>query len=792
MSGGLGGAMPGAISALPPPMLPGGAPMAPSPKAVGGIIDTFAARPDAAPIVVRSDFSALALFAPSVETDENGNAQVHLHLPDSLTRYRIMAVAASGEDCFGSAESSITARLPLMVKPSAPRFLNFGDNCELPVVLQNQTGHDMKVDVVARATNALISNAGKTIDVPANDRVEVRFPVQTKAIGAATFQFGASSDQLADAAEVSLPVLKPASLEAFAAYGEVDHGAAMQRIQPPVDVVDDIGGLKISTSSTALQSLTDAYISLEDYSYECSEQLSSRLLAMLSVGDVLSAFGLLPESEKTKFKTIVQADLKVLLSRQREDGGFGLWRVNEEHEWPFVSVQVVRALLLAKEKDFAVPDSALAQGLTYLRNIDRHLEINDYNRDCRWSTQAYALFVRYLQNDVDTAGAARIVKQAAQLALTKDHQNSANALATVHADRLRNVLPIESAAWLLPILSKDKKTSVEAGLLQQMISNQMVETASTASVQSDGYGGSNYFIFYSSNRQDAVVLESLIQTQADSELIPKLAKGLLAHRKNGQWESTQENSYALLALNRYFNKYEKTVPKFDAQIWLGKTFLGAANFIGRTTATKTISLPIKFVEEQGTQDLILNKDGAGRLYYRIGLEYSPKKLDLPACDYGFIVHRTYEGVDNKSDVTHSADGVWHFKAGASVRVKLTLSCDGPRYHVALMDPLAAGTEPLNPELGGARTLMPEAQKDENATESGMPNLWWIWRWFDHQNLRDHQAEAFTSLLYSGTYDYSYVVRATTPGNYIVPPAKAEEMYAPETFGRTVTDHVVVN
>jgi len=47
------------------------------------------------------------------------------------------------------------------------------------------------------------------------------------------------------------------------------------------------------------------------------------------------------------------------------------------------------------------------------------------------------------------------------------------------------------------------------------------------------------------------------------------------------------------------------------------------------------------------------------------------------------------------------------------------------------------------------------------------------------------------LLWDGVYTYSYVARATTPGEYVVPPAKAEEMYAPETFGRSSTDRVIV-
>jgi alpha-2-macroglobulin len=69
--------------------------------------------------------------------------------------------------------------------------------------------------------------------------------------------------------------------------------------------------------------------------------------------------------------------------------------------------------------------------------------------------------------------------------------------------------------------------------------------------------------------------------------------------------------------------------------------------------------------------------------------------------------------------------------------------------------------------------------------------WWWWPWYEHQNLRDARAEAFTTLLWEGVYSYSYVARATTPGTFVVPPTKAEEMYAPEVFGRSGSDLVIV-
>ena len=84
-----------------------------------------------------------------------------MKLPDSLTRYRVMAVAVEGARRFGSGEATLVARLPLMVRPSAPRFLNFGDRFELPVVVQNQTDAEMTVDVAVRRAQRRAHRRGR-------------------------------------------------------------------------------------------------------------------------------------------------------------------------------------------------------------------------------------------------------------------------------------------------------------------------------------------------------------------------------------------------------------------------------------------------------------------------------------------------------------------------------------------------------------------------------------------------------------------------------------------------------
>lgn len=106
-----------------------------------------------------------------------------------------------------------------------------------------------------------------------------------------------------------------------------------------------------------------------------------------------------------------------------------------------------------------------------------------------------------------------------------------------------------------------------------------------------------------------------------------------------------------------------------------------------------------------------------------------------------------------------------------------------RYHVALVDPLPAGLESVNPTLAVTGRVPSDPES---------PSIRYQWRgWYQHQNLRDDRTEAFTSLLWGGAYSYSYMARATTPGEFIVPPTKAEEMYAPETFGRGASDRVIV-
>ncbi|MDX2086759.1 MAG: Ig-like domain-containing protein [Kofleriaceae bacterium] len=740
-----------------------------------------------APVAVRSNFNPLAAFSPSVTTDANGAATVPVTVPDNLTRYRVVALAVAGDKQFGKGESAVTARLPLMVRPSAPRFLNFGDTFQLPVVVQNQTDAPMQVELAVATVNlALTDGAGRAFTVPANDRALVQLPAAADMAGTARFQIVAAAGKHSDAAQVELPVWTPATTEAFATYGVIDNGSASpgsaggrgdvtterrsiaQPVALPGQVVTQFGGLEVTTASTNLQALTDAMIYLVHYPFECAEQRASRIMGIAALRDVLEAFEVKELPSRAEMEASVAVDVKRLTEMQNSDGGFAFWERGDDSV-PYLTAYVVSALAKAKAKGFAIPANLLEQAKPYLRDIESHMPDRFYSPDTKRAIGAYALYVRKQIDDLDIAKGQRILREAGG----------------------PEKVTMETNGWLLATFAGNAAAKSERDAILRHALNKVSETAGAANFTTS-YGDGAYLLLASDHRVDAVMLDALIQEQPASDLIPKVVTGLLAGRKGGRWLNTQENTFALLALDRYFQTYEKTAPNFVARVWLGNDYAGDFAFRGRTTNHFQINVPMKDVAAHDKQSLTIAKDGAGRLYYRIGMRYAPASLKLDAADYGFVVERTYEGIDNPNDVTRDAQGVWHVKAGARVRIKLAMVNENRRYHVALVDPLPAGLEPLNPSLATTAPIPPSGTTDDEPQGRGGRGYWWWYGpWYEHQNMRDERVEAFSTEVYEGVHKYEYAARATTPGNFVIPPAKAEEMYMPETFGRSASDRMIV-
>ena len=421
-----------------------------------------------------------------MKADASGHAVVDIQVPDNLTRYRIVAVALAGDRQFGKGESAITARLPLMVRPSPPRFLNFGDTFKLPVVVQNQTDSPMTVRLAVRATNAAITEgAGREVTVPANDRVEVQFPAATELAGTARFQIVGTAGSVSDAAELALPVWTPATTEAFATYGVIDDGAVKQPVALPGKVWTQFGGLEVTTASTNLQALTDAMLYLVQYPFECAEQRSSRVIAIAALRDVLVAFKTKDMPSQAALEGSVKADIEHLSQMQNYDGGFAFWDRGYPSE-PYLSVFVASALGHARAKGFDVPKTMLERVKPYLANIEQFIP-SYYPEDIRRAIQAYALYTRKQMGDLDIAKGKKL-------------------FGVWGVDKVS----METDGWLLGLFAGSKQAASERAAILRYVANHVSETAGAANFTTDYHDG-NYLILGSDRRVDGVLLESMIQ-----------------------------------------------------------------------------------------------------------------------------------------------------------------------------------------------------------------------------------------------------------------------------------------
>ncbi len=739
-------------------------------------------------IAVRTDFSPLALFVADAKTNRDGRVTVSLKLPDNLTRYRITAVAVSSTEFYGKGEGNVTAAMPLMIRPSPPRFLNFGDRFHLPVVVHNRTDREMLVDVAARAANLKLENgSGVRIKVPADDRREVLFEAKTVMAGQARVQIAGSAGTHSDAAEISIPVWTPATAEAFASYGTIDNEGDVQPVAAPPDAIPVFGGLEINTSSTALSSLTDAFLYLYEYPFACAEQLASRILAVAALRDVLEAFKAKGFPGNEAIERMMKRDSDQLRSMQNNDGGFGFWTAGTS-SWPFVSIHVTHAMLRAKEKGYTVDENMLSRALGYVKTVESRIPA-EYSERVRRVIESYGHYVRALADDIDQAGARRVFNNLMEM----------------------RPVPLEAIGWLYPVFVKSKDREV-LQRIRTLLNNRVTETASSASFRTS-YEDGAHLILHSDRRVDGLLLEGLILDNPRSDLAPKIVRSLLGHRKRGRWMNTQENAWVLLGLDLYFRTFEKETPNFTASLWLGDLSAAAQNFKGRSTQERAIEIPMSQLVEildGGMKDLVLSKKGRGRLYYRVSMRYAPSDLILSPANHGFTVERRYEAVDDPEDVKRNpADGSWRIKAGSRVKVTLTMAAHDRRTHVALIDPLPAGLEAVNTALRGTERSPPPKAESSRRTGLGIgrrrgfagggggrlglriPHPWWRRAWFEHQNIRDERVEAFTSLLPAGVHTFEYTAQALTPGRFVAPPPRAEEMYHPETFGRGATDVVVV-
>jgi uncharacterized protein YfaS (alpha-2-macroglobulin family) len=722
---------------------------------------------------LRKDFRVLAFWLGSVTTDTNGHARVDVTLPESLTTYRIMAVAADRSSRFGSGDSEVRVNKPLTLKPTFPRFMAVGDRAHFGAVITSQLASAGTAAVTIKSLDPAVleiaEGAAQSLPISPAGSIEARFDASAKSIGRARVQMTVKVGDETDAFEDAIPVEVLASPETVAAYGEATDAknVATEGLSIPAGVVAGFGGLHVEMSSTAMVGLGEGARYLVEYPYGCAEQKGSRALALLLAADLGDAFTL-PGVDPSKMRPAVQQTLKELERFQCSNGGFAYWPGACYTVSPYLTAYLLHVFQVAADLKYTVDPGMRDRAYRYL---EQALAQSPPSNEGWWPSY--------------TAWQAFAVKVLVEGGRTQDS----------NINRLygyRDRMPVFALAYLHDAMMGKKETSgPRIDDLRRRMSNAILPEGGSAHVEelADPY----LLWFWNSNiRSTSIVLNTLVRASAPAIAMTPMVRWMMAARKGGRWGNTQENAHAMESLVNYYRKYETTVPNFSAVVTLGSDELAHESFTSRSTESKSLELPMTQVLARGavgsSQPLTFTREGAGTLFYTTRLRYAADALYQQGLDSGFRIERRYEPYVETGSKPASAT----YKAGDLVRVTLTFRLTKERRFVAVTDPIPAGFEAVESWFATtARTVA--SRQDRQTTPGGEPRedeeTWdWMWRYggFDHVERHDDRVQLFATRLSEGTHEFSYIVRATTAGTFRTAPARVEEMYEPEVFGRTGT------
>jgi uncharacterized protein YfaS (alpha-2-macroglobulin family) len=254
-------------------------------------------------------------------------------------------------------------------------------------------------------------------------------------------------------------------------------------------------------------------------------------------------------------------------------------------------------------------------------------------------------------------------------------------------------------------------------------------------------------------------------------------------RKDGHWDTTQSTVQALFAFADYLDATNELQATYDAGIEVN----GAKKLEWSVTPEtalqrKEVVMTLDELQRGKENTVKIGKNGQGKLYYDMQMSYFFTGDTIQPAEEGIGISRSYKPLKGKDTA---------LKVGNNYLMTLTITVPEDRNFVAVESPLPAGLELVDTKLQTSQQQLLSGLSDDTSLWSWDAWNSGIWR-FNHQEFRDDQLFLFADQLPAGIYEYRVIVRATTPGTFRERPAKAYEMYFPETFGQTSGGWVTIN
>jgi uncharacterized protein YfaS (alpha-2-macroglobulin family) len=596
----------------------------------------------------RELFDTLLFWKARVTLDANGEATVQVPINDSLTAFRIVAIASAQADLFGTGRTEVRSSQDLILLSGLPALVREGDRLRASFTLRNTTDAAVNATLTANAGGKALAPQSVALE-PGQAReigwdVQVPLSVGTLAwdVSAAVEGGGTASTDRIKVKQKVVPAVPVAVMQATLL--QLDRKQSMQ-VKMPEDAVPGRGGVRVQFSPALGGDLPGVKDYMQKYPYRCFEQVTSRSIALhdramwqaaidtlpahLDADGLVKYFAPMYEGSDTLTAYVLSAaaeagyEIPDALKGRMESGLLA-----------FVQGKVMRYSALPTT-DLAVRKIAALEALSRSRPVQA-ADLESFTvQPNLWPTSAVIDWYQILERSGTLPQHAQRLKEAEQI--LRSRLNLQGTIMTFSTERT------DDWWWLM------------------------------SSVDSNA------------NR----LLLVMADNPAWKDDIGRLARGALGRQQKGRWGTTVANAWGVLAIDKFSRLFEKDKVDGTAGATLGNASKSIA--FGGDPAGGTVMLPWP----RGGGQLALEHAGAGKPWATVQtLSAVPLKTPLSS---GYQVAKTITPVEQK------VKGVW--SRGDVYRVHLDLEAQSDMTWVVVDDPIPASATVLGSGLGGDSQIM---------------------------------------------------------------------------------------
>lgn len=712
-------------------------------------------------VTVRKNFKTVPVYLPNVTVPKSGVVTVDIPLPDNLTNFKVRAKAVSGPDRFGYAKSTIEVRLPVIVQPAVPRFVRTGDTLEMGGIARVVEGRGGKGRAEIRVDHAKIAKTKRNVTLMSNRPTRVVFdtkvgsprfpndPEKQPSMGI-TLAVERRSDGAKDAFGIRIPIRRDRSPEVRRVLKTLqpNEKLTIEALPEParpgtarrtVFVADEPGLVHMASSLDALNG----------YPHGTTEARVSRARALLATRRFRQVLHQPIDEDGTR--RAVEQTLSWLDQAADGSGLVAYWPGSRGYVW--LTADALELMVQARQAGYEVDPGRYEKTIAVLQRALRS-DFRYFIDGATWSERVASLRALAFAARFDKAYAAELSNKSQYLDTEANARVGQAFLAAsnMHAPtltRIRGQL-IDDVVFRL-----HQGQEIYGGLQNR-------------------HGPRPSLILPSETRTLAEIVRTLHQMNPSEEKLDLLTDALVTLGRGDGWGTTNANAAALSALTERLesggNK-DRATSRIDLR--------------GKTKKTLTVggTSPTAFFETEDLSAMTILARGPNPIVVRVETTYVPASLGskVEKEARGFVVTRRQLGIaEGKPPVKlplDEANQTIERKIGDVVEEHVQLVNPKQRTFVAIRIPLAAGMEPMNPNLATAPA---------EATPSGRNT-----REATHLAFMDDHVTYYFDVLPKGTYDFYFRTRASTVGTYTQPPATAEMLYDRTVAGRSPGAKVVV-